>query len=522
MPISITLSSVRSKRLILLAVCMAATVLPLSFSGGAVATPAIGRDLGGSPIALTWVTNAFMLSFGSLLMAAGALADQYGRKRLFAWGMALFVVSSMALNIVPSVMWLDALRAVQGMAAAAALAGGSAALAQEFEGHARTRAFSVLGASFGLGLAFGPVLAGWLIASFGWRSLFLLIAAIGAAALVFGVPRMHETRDPQASGIDWLGAVIFTATLVLLTFGIIQGPESGWNSPLIIGLFAGATLLLCAFVAVETSVKRPMLDLSLFRYPRFVGVQVLPIGTCYCYIVLVVILPLRLIGVEGQNEMQAGLLMIALSGPMLVVPLLASRLTHWISAGVLSGLGFVVAALGIYWLSTMNLGGAAHSLLAPLLTIGIGAGIPWGLMDGLSVSVVPKERAGMATGIFSTTRVAGEGIALALICALLASFLQMDLHNTWPSADLGEVARAAQQLATGDLVHAAAHIPDIGVTALKVHYAEAFRRILQLLVVITSLCAVVVLTVLGRGSDSEAVKAPLEGERGPRLAAEKP
>lgn len=231
------------KRLILAAICMAAIVLPLSFSGGAVATPAISRDLGGSPIALTWITNAFMLSFGSLLMAAGTLADQFGRKRVFASGMLLFVASSLALNAAPSVIWLDLLRAVQGMAAAAALSGGSAALVQEFEGHARMRAFSMLGASFGVGLAFGPVLAGALIASFGWRSIFLLIAAIGAVALLFGLPRMRETRDPNASGLDGWGTVTFTATLALLTFGIIQGPESGWTSFLVVALLVGGRTL---------------------------------------------------------------------------------------------------------------------------------------------------------------------------------------------------------------------------------------------------------------------------------------
>jgi len=149
--------------LILLAVCLAALVLPLSFSGGAVATPAIGRDLGGDATSLTWITNAFMLSFGSLLMAAGALADQFGRKRLFIFGLAGFIATSLAMSLAPSVLVLDLLRALQGIAAAASLSSGSAALAQEFDGHARIRAFSMLGTSFGIGLAFGPLLAGALI-----------------------------------------------------------------------------------------------------------------------------------------------------------------------------------------------------------------------------------------------------------------------------------------------------------------------------------------------------------------------
>lgn len=488
----------RGKTLILAAICLAAIVLPLSFSGGAVATPAISRDLGGSPVALTWITNAFMLSFGSLLMAAGTLADQLGRKRLFASGMALFVASSLALTIAPSVIWLDVLRAVQGIAAAGALASGSAALAQEFDGHARTRAFSMLGTSFGVGLAFGPVLAGWLIASFGWRSIFLLIAAIGGVALLFGVPRMRETRDPNATGLDWPGTVTFTAALVFLTFGIIQGPESGWAHPIVVALLTGSVLLFVAFVAIETHVTRPMLDLSLFRYPLFVGVQVLPIGTCYCYIVLVVVLPLRFIGIDGLSEMQAGLLMLALSSPMLVVPVLAAKLTRWISAGVLSGVGFLVAALGLYWLSQIGATGSMHLMVMPMLMIGIGTGMPWGLMDGLSVSVVPIARAGMATGIFSTTRVAGEGIALAVVSALLAGFMQVGLHHTLPSANAADLAVAAQRLAAGDLIHASAMLPYAGIPVLKASYVDAFRRILHLLAVITGICAVVVLAFLGR------------------------
>src|SRR6201996_2139161 len=161
-----------NKLLILASVCLAALVLPLSFSGGAVATPAIGRDLGGNAVMLTWVTNAFMLSFGSLLMAAGALADEFGRKRIFTIGVGLFVIFSLALSFAPSVFVIDLLRAAQGVGAAAALAGGTASLAQEFHGKAQARAFSMLGTTFGIGLAFGPIVSGYLIESFGWRSIF--------------------------------------------------------------------------------------------------------------------------------------------------------------------------------------------------------------------------------------------------------------------------------------------------------------------------------------------------------------
>lgn len=487
-------SGERAAQGVLAAVCLAALMLPLTFVGVAVATPAIGRELGGSPQELSWTTNAFMLSFGSVLMAAGTLADEFGRKRLFSLGVALFALTSLALVFAPSLLWLNLLRGVQGLAGAAALAGGSAALAQAFDGPGRTRAFSLLGTTFGVGLAFGPILAGVLIEHAGWRGIFVSGALIGALSLGFGVPRMVESRDPEARGVDWPGTLSFTLALVLLTWGILQAPQSGWDSPLVLALLAGSGLALWVFVAVERRAARPMLDLSLFRYPRFVGVQVLPIATCYCYVVLLILLPIRFIGVEGYSEIEAGLLMIALSAPMLVVPFAAGWLNRWFSAGKLASLGLVVAAGGLFWLSCGSVGQPPLERAWPLLVIGLGTGLPWGLMDGLSVSVVPKERAGMASGIFSTTRVAGEGIALALVVALLAGLLQHALGQVQVRGDTALLA--ARQLAGGDLAASAAALPEVARERLLALYTGAFSQLLQVLVVITLLSALVVRVAL--------------------------
>ncbi|MCK9359823.1 MFS transporter [Acidithiobacillus sp.] len=492
-PPSHTASS-RGQAWVLAAVCLAALILPLSFTGGVVATPTISRDLGGSSLALNWITNAFMLSFGSLLMPAGALADAFGRKRLFASGVLAFSIASVIIAWAPNIAWLDVLRAVQGIAAATALAGGSAALAQEFDGIARTRAFSLLGTSFGAGLAFGPVLAGLLIEHEGWRSMFLSSAFVGTFALLLGVPRMRESRDPDAMRFDWLGAVSFTGTLGLFTWGVLQLPTSGWSSFQAWGLIGGSLLAFAVFLRVERRTHRPMLDLSLFRYPRFVGVQMLPVATSYCYVVLLVLLPLRLIGIEGRNEVSAGLTMIALSIPMLVMPSIAAVLTRWASAGKISAAGLLIAALGLFWLSCIDPSNRQASLLGPLLVIGVGTGLPWGLMDGLAVSVVPKERAGMATGIFSTTRVAGEGMAIAIVSALLTLFIQFHLPeniSTWRVA-------TAQHLAMGDMAAVESHVLDtVNTNALVTVYGAAFQWLIYFLILITVFSAMVVGWLLG-------------------------
>jgi MFS family permease len=498
-----------AKKWVLLgAVLLAALSMPLSFTGPAVALPAIGQSLGGSPVALNWVTNAFMLGFGGCLMAAGALADQFGRRRLFVLGVGGFAAASLALVFVPDIVWLDALRAVQGVAGAAAFAGGAAALAQEFDGHARARAFSLLGTTFGVGLAFGPVLSGLLIERLGWRSVFLSATVLGALALLCGWRGMPESRDPEAQGLDWLGALGFTAALTLFTYALLQVPEHGWGDRRVACLLAAAAALLAAFVLIETRAKRPMLDLSLFRYPRFVGVQFLAAAPAYCYVVLQVLLPARFIGIEGYSALAAGRMMIALSAPMLIVPILAGMLTRWLSAGLISGIGLLTAAGGLAWLAQCTPGQPAAHWLAPLLVIGLGTSLPWGLMDGLAVSVVPKERAGMAMGIFSTTRVAGEGVALAVVAAMLAGLVQSRLRDVGPADLAHALPEAAQRLAMGDLAHAGSVLPGID-QALLVHgYGDAFRILLYILSAITVLSSGMVFGLLTHRPAQEAASEP--------------
>lgn len=503
-------ASSTEKFFVLIAVCCAAAAMPLTFTGPAVALPAISRTLGGSPIALNWVTNAFMLTFGSTLMAAGALADSFGRRRVFLAGVACFALFSAGLAFAGDIVWFDILRALQGLGAAAAFSGGMASLAQEFDGAARMRAFSIVGSSFGVGLAFGPIASGLMIDAFGWPSIFLLVVGLALLSLGLSAYFLRESRDPEAAGLDWAGALTFTLALTLFTYGVLRAPETGWSDLLVVALLAGAAILFLAFGIIERVVKRPMLDLSLFRYPRFVGVQLLAAAPAYAFVVLLILLPVRFVGIEGMSEIGAGRMMVALSAPLLILPIVAGLLTRWFSPATICGTGLLVSAAGLFWLSHFTTGSAPSTLIGPLLTIGIGISLPWGLMDGLAVSVVPKERAGMATGIFSTTRVAGEGVALAVVSAILSAFIQSRLGTA-----AGEHASAAaQRLVTGDLVAAASSVPTIGHDALILDYGNAFSALLWLLTAITVITAIVVFSFLGRGSsDAQADEtAPLMEE----------
>jgi MFS family permease len=489
-------------RLALLAVCLAAAAMPLTFTGTAVALPSIAEALHAGPVATAWVTNAFMLTFGSALMAAGALADSLGRRRVFLLGAGTFSLFSLALTVAPDILLFDLLRGGQGLAAAAAYAGGAAALAQEFEGPARLRAFSFVGTSFGVGLSLGPVASGAMIESFGWRSIFLAVVLFTALAFLIGRLVMKESRDPAALRLDWPGAVAFTAMLALFTYGMLLVPERGWSDGFVLGLFIAASVCLVLFIRIEGTVARPMLDLSLFRYRRFVGVQLLAAAPAYGFVVLLILLPLRFVGIEGMGTVAGGGLMIALAAPLLVLPIVAGWLTRFVRPATLCAAGLIVTACGLAWLSTLPVGTSAAVLALPMLLIGTGISLPWGLMDGLAIGVVPKERAGMAMGIFSTVRVAGEGVALAVVGAVLSMLIAGRIH----AAGLSGAAQAAgQSLAIGDLGGAFVAMPGAEAAQILASYSEAFSRLLILLAAITSLTALIVFLALGHQTEEEAV-----------------
>ena len=215
-----------------------------------------------------------------------------------------------------------------------------------------------------------------------------------------------------------------------------------------------------------------MLDLSLFSQPAFLGVQLLPVATCFGYVVLLVVLPLQLLGVHGQSATLVGLQMLALSAPMLILPMLAARWAERVGSARLCTLGLLVCATGLYLLSRQASNPSPSQWVPLLMLVGAGTALPWGLMDGLSVSVVPVQRAGMAAGIFGTVRVAGEGIALAAVTALLALLIDQQLQGASPAS----LARAGAYLASGSRAQAAALLPAMGTSTCGRSVARRWRH----------------------------------------------
>ncbi|WP_085597394.1 MULTISPECIES: MFS transporter [unclassified Pseudomonas] len=496
--------------LLLLTACMTAVLIPLSIAGPVVTVPSISRVLGGSAVELNWVSNAYLLTYGSATMAAGSLADVYGRKLLWLLGMLVYVLVTAAIPLAPTVLVLDVLRLVQGLGAAAAFAGAMAALAQEFHGRDRTKMFSMIGTTFGLGAAFGPLVAGFLVDTLGWRWVFWLPALLGVLVVLFVQISARESRDPNAAGLDWPGAISFTTTLGLFTYAILLVPENGWGSRVVIGSLLASAVLLAIFIAIETHVRRPMLELSLFRSARFIGVQVLAAAPAYTYVVLILLLPMRLMGIDGQSAFEAGCFMIALSAPLLVLPFVAAYLARWLTAGVISGIGLLIAAVGLAWLGVAMASGTLANSVAPLIVIGVGIGLPWGLMDGMAVSVVEKERAGMATGIFNAVRLTADGVAIAVVGAILSARILGDLSRAGiAGAEPTVLKEAANRLAISDVTHAVSLLPGAARELLLQVYNAAFEFQFYLLAGAAVITALVVFAALGSVRTHEESEMPL-------------
>src|SRR6201999_2655991 len=242
------------------AVCVATFMLLLDITVVNTALPKIQQDLGGSFSDLQWVIDAYALSLAALVLTAGSLADRLGRRRVFVAGLAIFSVASLLCALAPDPTSLNLARGLQGVGGAIMFAVSLALVAQEFpSGPERGMAMGIYGATIGIAVAIGPLLGGLLTDGLGWQSVFLINVPIGLAAIAVTYWKLAESRDPNATRIDWGGLVTFSVALFLLVLALVRGNDEGWGSGQIVSLFAGAVVLLAAFVAIELRVREPML-----------------------------------------------------------------------------------------------------------------------------------------------------------------------------------------------------------------------------------------------------------------------
>jgi predicted MFS family arabinose efflux permease len=419
----------------MVAIALASMLLPFSITGAAMALPTMAAHLGASVSSGQWVLNGFNITFAALPLAFGGLADRLGRRRILLSGIAVVGLMSLVVAVAPSMAVVVAARVIQGAGAASVLASGAAVLAHATTGRRRHLAFGSLGASFGSGLAIGPLAAGALVQSGGWRSVFFLLAAISIPALLCGT-RAPESRNPDQPAFDVAGLVLFTAGLTCLSSAFVAASTTGWTAAGTLFLLAGAVALIALFAVVELHMaERAMFDVRLFRRPEFVAVICQPFTVSLGFVVLLVYLTIYLQGVAGHSTVASGLLLLPMTAPVLVLPLIASTLAARTSVRMVLTGASVLIVVGALLLMTLRSDGSWLMLALPLLPFGAGVGLAFGVMDNAAVSTVPVSNAGAAAGIFNTMRVTGESVAIAAAAAVLTTLTARDLSRHGVTAD---------------------------------------------------------------------------------------
>src|SRR5215204_6582155 len=384
-----------------------------------VALPSIRDDLGASFSDLQWVIDAYALTLAALVLTAGSLADRLGRRRVFAAGLAIFSVASLVCALSPDPTFLNLSRALQGVGGAIMFAVSLALLVQEFPaGRERGTAMGIYGASIGIAVAVGPLIGGALTDSLGWESIFYLNVPIGLAAIGITYAKLRESRDPNATRVDWAGVAAFSAALFLLVLAMVRGNDEGWGSTLIVSLLGSSAALLAAFVAIESRVKEPMLPLGLFKRPSFTGVQLAAFAVSGSLFALFLYLTLYLQSYLGYTPFEAGLRYLPITVASFIAAPISGALLSRVPARLMMSGGLAAAGVGLLLMSGIETGDEWTTLLGGFLVAGAGVGLLNPVIADVAVSVVPKEQSGMAAGINDTFRQVGVSVGIAAWGAL--------------------------------------------------------------------------------------------------------
>ncbi|MET8646916.1 MFS transporter [Streptomyces sp. NPDC004675] len=413
--------------LTLLIVSLAVFNVPEALTGAGVALPGVAAQMHPSSQALQWVVVGFNVTFASLMLAFGTLADRVGRRRIFLIGISVFGVAAAVCTFAGSILVLDIARAVGGIGASATLTAGSALIASRFHGTDRVRAFGIFGTAIGAGLAFGPLISGAVDSAMGWRGVFAIPAALGLLVAVVARPLLNESSNPAAHRLDWPGTITFTAGLFLFIFALVQAPAFGWISPLVLGSLAASVALMLVFHAVEKRHPTPMFDLSLLRHARFMGVSLAAMALAFSLLPLLVLLPTYFSAVQGYSALHAGTVLLLFTAPMVLMPMFASLINRVLSTRAQLITAMLLVAGGMAWLTVIGPGIGIGALAGPLLVTGVGYGATLAILDGAAISSVELPKAGMATGMYNAFRLTGDTAASAIGGSLLVTITAAQL-----------------------------------------------------------------------------------------------
>jgi EmrB/QacA subfamily drug resistance transporter len=461
----------------LVTLCLAALIINLDTTIVNVALPALVRQIGATTTDLQWVVDAYNLVFAALILAAGSLSDRLGRKGMLLAGLGVFGASSLAGAFATTTGQLIAARAVMGLGAAMMFPSTLSLLTNVFTARKeRALAIGVWGASAGVGVALGPIAGGWLLERFWWGAVFLFFVPVAAVVGLLAAWRVPTSRDPRTPPVDWRGLVLSAAGMSLIVYGIIQAPGWGWASPATIGTLAGGIVTLGALVAVERRAASPMIDVSLFRNPRFTAASASVAISFFALLGFIFLMTQYFQVVRAYSPLSTGVRLLPVAVTVGVAAVAGTRLAVRIGNKVIVGGGMLFFSAALLLIATFTRGTSYGIIAASMVVLGLGMGFTQAPATEAIMGAVPKQKAGIASAVNGSTRLFGGTLGVAVIGSVAASLYISRLTALLPTGlperavtaargSVGGAAAAAQQLSEAGLRGPAHALGDAAVLA---------------------------------------------------------
>jgi EmrB/QacA subfamily drug resistance transporter len=452
MPERIRLHEGNRKWWTLAAMCFALFMIMLDNTVVNVALPSIQRDLGASLSSLEWTVNAYTLSFAVLLVTGGRLGDIFGRRRMFLGGVVAFAASSALIGLAPTDAWLVAGRALQGAGAAFMMPGTLSIISNTFPAAERGRAIGTWAGVSALALAIGPAVGGALTEYVSWRAIFFLNLPVAAGAVVVTLFAVKESIDRTvAKSVDLAGIATLSVGLSALVLALVEGNSWGWGSTRIVALLVTAVVGLVAFALVEAHGKVPMVQFEFFRSKTFFGANTVAFIVSFAMLAMFFFLALYMQNILGYSALEAGIRFLPSTVVIIFTAPISGRLADRIGPKPLMVAGLSLVAIALYIQSTVTATSSYSDLLVAFMIMGLGMGLTMSPMSTAAMNAVTPDKAGVASGILSMSRMVGGTFGVAAIGALFQSLSRGRLNDHLAGLHLtaAQHAHIADAMGTG-------------------------------------------------------------------------
>src|SRR5215472_6229963 len=452
----------RGRWLILVTLCLAALIINLDTTIVNVALPALVRQIGATTTGLQWVVDAYNLAFAALVLAAGSLSDRMGRKGMLLAGLGVFGAASLAGSYATTPGQLIAARAVMGLGAAMMFPATLSLLTNVFtERRERALAIGVWGVSAGVGIAQGPIAGGWLLERFWWGSIFLFFVPVAAVVALFVAWRVPTSRDPRTPPVDRRGLVLSAAGMGLIIFGVIQAPGWSWASAATIGTLAAGVAVMALLVAAERAAANPMIDVHLFRNPRFTAASASVAVAFFALLGFIFLMTQYFQVVRGYSPLSTGVRLLPVAVSVGVASVAGTRLAVRIGNKVIVAGGLACYCAALAWISTASQTTSYAIIAAQMVVLGTGMGLTQAPATEAIIGAVPKQKAGIASAVNGSTRLFGGTLGVAVIGSVAASLYAARLTALLPGGLPGRAVAVAKGSVGGAAV-AAEHLSHAG------------------------------------------------------------